>query len=245
MKKETPKEKIVEKEKPKKKKIKKKVKKKVVKKKKKEKKPEKLAKRDRELDEMINLLQAQKKPKKKAPVRVSPPKQARPPTAPKAVRRVQTQTQVPKRNVRPRSRQVVRQRSQPTHQQRRVTRKPVTPSPRRVAKPSRPKQVAPRGNSRAAEQQFKARLNRLVASSKKYPARAKRRHVEGKVTVSFVMYRDGSIKQITIKKGSGSRILDQAAIKVIKKISKKLPFPTEISRKQWQFSISIVYRLGR
>lgn len=109
-------------------------------------------------------------------------------------------------------------------------------------KKSAPPKPAQRNNKKA-EQQYKSRLHHLIAKQKKYPARAKRRHEEGTVTISFVIYADGSINNLKVVQSSGSQILDQAALRAIKKISNRLPFPTEINRKQWQFTLPLVYHL--
>ena len=51
-------------------------------------------------------------------------------------------------------------------------------------------------------QQYKVRLQQLIASNKHYPKRAKRRKQQGKVTVSFRIRHSGIITDICIIKGS-------------------------------------------
>lgn len=105
------------------------------------------------------------------------------------------------------------------------------------------KQAAKNTQNKAAEQQYKSRLHQVIAQQKKYPARAKRKQEEGTVTVSFVIYANGSIQNLKIVRSSGSDSLDQAAINTVKQISNRLPFPAEINRKQWQLTLPLVYRL--
>lgn len=93
------------------------------------------------------------------------------------------------------------------------------------------------------ESAYKARLRKLIASSKRYPKRAKRRRQQGTVRVSFVIYANGLIKNIRAVSSSGHSTLDKAAIKAIQKISGKLPFPGGIKRKQWVLTIPVSYKL--
>lgn len=92
------------------------------------------------------------------------------------------------------------------------------------------------------EAAYKSRLRQLIESNKKYPRRAKRRGLQGVVKVSFVIMANGMVSQIQIVKSSGSRILDDAAKNTVKKISRKLPFPKEIKKTHWQFSLPLSYR---
>lgn len=151
---------------------------------------------------------------------------------------------------------------QATHKKQTISKRtPVTPTtPRlRIAQPQRTKvatkqvvkakQTAtpmvakkPADNGQA-EQRYKARLQRLIAQQKTYPKRARRRHQEGTVIVSFILYASGKIAQIRIKKSSGSNNLDKAALQTIQRVSGALAFPSEIKRTQWQFSLPLVYRL--
>jgi protein TonB len=94
-----------------------------------------------------------------------------------------------------------------------------------------------------AEQRYKARLRMMISQKKHYPKRAKRTQKEGVITLSFIIYADGTIENIRFKKRSGYKILDQAAIKTIQQLSGSLPFPMAIKRKQWSFILPIVYRL--
>lgn len=98
-------------------------------------------------------------------------------------------------------------------------------------------------NNSAKEQQYKARLRRLIASQKKYPARAKRNGEEGTVVIAFTIAANGNISNISVSRSSGSHHLDQSAVNTVKKISGRLPFPAEIKRKQWQLSLPLVYHL--
>ncbi len=93
------------------------------------------------------------------------------------------------------------------------------------------------------EASYQSQLRQLIEAKKTYPRRAKRLGREGKVFVSFVVYPDGTIETVELKEGSGVKILDQAAIKTILSISGVLPFPNEINRDRWTFTVPISYEL--
>jgi len=101
--------------------------------------------------------------------------------------------------------------------------------------------VTPRNKD--VEQAYKKRLRTLISQKKSYPLRARRAQKEGIINISFIIYSDGKIKNIHLESRSVHKILNQAAIKTIKRISGRLPFPTTIKRKQWRFSLPIIYRL--
>lgn len=129
----------------------------------------------------------------------------------------------------------------PQRQKQQQTRPAQRPTPQR----SRPQQRATpvRANNKAAEQRYKSQLHRLISKQKRYPARAKRKHEEGTVTISFIIYRNGRIQNIRVVRSSGSQTLDQAAINAVKQSSNRLPIPATIQRNQWQFTLPLVYRL--
>lgn len=93
------------------------------------------------------------------------------------------------------------------------------------------------------ENQYKLRLQQLIAKNKNYPIRAKRRNLEGTVTVSFVVQANGAINNVKLVRSSGSRILDKAAIRSVQRASGQLPFSKGINRKQWRFTLPLIYRL--
>jgi protein TonB len=138
----------------------------------------------------------------------------------------------------------------PPHQ-RAVRKRIVKPVVRAVVKKSRVKAapVKPRAATTTTQvsgqalKSYKARLRQLIETNKRYPKRAKRRGEQGTVIVSFVIFSNGQVKNIRISKSSGSSVLDNAAKKAVSKVSGKLPFTTAINKKQWQFTVPVVYRL--
>jgi protein TonB len=51
-----------------------------------------------------------------------------------------------------------------------------------------------------------------------YPTMARRRNVEGVVGVHFEIERSGGLAAVTVERSSGSSILDNAAVSLIKKM---------------------------
>ena len=119
---------------------------------------------------------------------------------------------------------------------------PVTAVPPVTANPPAQPDFDP-GKLALIEASYQTRLRQLIESKKKYPRRAKRLGHQGKVYVSFVVLPDGTIEQVELKEGSGANILDHAAMKTIISLSGTLPFPDEIKRQRWIFTIPISYEL--
>jgi protein TonB len=64
-----------------------------------------------------------------------------------------------------------------------------------------------------------------------YPDEAKRRHLFGQLLLHVAVRADGSIEQIRLVRSSGYKILDDAAIRIVRLAAPFAPFPAEI-RKQ-------------
>ena len=111
------------------------------------------------------------------------------------------------------------------------------------APPVEPRPAIDPGLIQRAEARYKARLTKLIEANKQYPRRARRLGQQGKALVSFTISRNGDITAIRISRSSGRKILDQAVIDTIRRISGQLPFPEEITRDQWTFTVPIAFRL--
>lgn len=76
-----------------------------------------------------------------------------------------------------------------------------------------------------------------------YPDEAKRRKLYGNLVLHVAVLADGSVKEINIKKSSGKKVLDDAAIRIVKLSAPFAPFPPEIREetdvidiiRTWQF----------
>ena len=63
-----------------------------------------------------------------------------------------------------------------------------------------------------------------------YPDAARRQNLSGKLIVQVAVYPDGSVRDITIRKPSGHKILDDAAVRIVKLAAPFAPFPESISK---------------
>ena len=79
-----------------------------------------------------------------------------------------------------------------------------------------------------------------------YPDAARRQGLSGKLMVEVAVYPDGSVRNITILKPSGHKILDDAAVRIVKLAAPFAPFPENIRKdndilyitRTWIFSSS-------
>jgi protein TonB len=75
-----------------------------------------------------------------------------------------------------------------------------------------------------------------------YPREARSQGIFGQVQLIVVLLADGRIKRIEVSKGSGSRLLDQAAVRSVQLASPFKPFPKELRNRDeihiirtWQY----------
>lgn len=58
-------------------------------------------------------------------------------------------------------------------------------------------------------------FTKWVFSQIKYPEEAKEKQIQGRVTLQFTIAKDGNVKDVTVAKSSGSKILDDEAVRVV------------------------------
>ncbi len=63
-----------------------------------------------------------------------------------------------------------------------------------------------------------------------YPDSARRQNLSGKLIVQVALYPNGNVREITIRKPSGHKILDDAAVRIVKLSAPFAPFPESISK---------------
>lgn len=76
-----------------------------------------------------------------------------------------------------------------------------------------------------------------------YPAEARRKKIYGNLRLMVAVRADGSVQEVRILKSSGQRVLDQAAIDIVRLAAPFAPFPPEIRKdtdileiiRTWQF----------
>jgi periplasmic protein TonB len=120
---------------------------------------------------------------------------------------------------------------------------PVRPSPRAVPMPAQTAERNPPGHVTSPNPttpqavrpdpsvlaSWNAMFSAWLASRKTYPEVARRRGEQGSVTLRFTVAGDGEVVQVALVAGSGSRILDESALALLR--NAHLPRPeTEITR---------------
>lgn len=88
-------------------------------------------------------------------------------------------------------------------------------------------------SARTAEYKYASYMRDWVAKVERvgelnYPDAARRQSLSGKLIVQVALYPDGSVREITIRKPSGHKILDDAAVRIVKLAAPFAPFPDDI-----------------
>jgi protein TonB len=159
----------------------------------------------------------------------------------KVIKKPKKKRVIPKKVVKPKPKKVevvkaVKEQEvqKPKEEIKEVVEKP-TPTP-----PKTTKRVEAVVDSEAIKREYIAYLQREISRSLQYPRGARRRGVEGVVTVSFQLLRDGSISDIEILSSSNS-ILSRGAIKTLNILSLR-DLPKELSQ-PIVFKVPIEFKL--
>ena len=79
-----------------------------------------------------------------------------------------------------------------------------------------------------------------------YPDAARREGISGKLMMDVTLNADGTVRNISILRPSGHRVIDEAAVRIVNLAAPFPPFPPEISKdadilhitRTWEFSTS-------
>ncbi len=82
----------------------------------------------------------------------------------------------------------------------------------------------------------------FIAKNVKYPRKARNLHISGRVTIDFVVEKDGSVSQIKLKRGIGAGC-DEEAIRVVGLLPKFSPGKQRGIPVRVHMSVPIVFRL--
>ncbi len=93
-------------------------------------------------------------------------------------------------------------------------------------------------------QHYLAALAASIDRRKYYPRVSRRRGEEGRVVVSFVIRKTGELTDLTVTESSGSRRLDEAALKTLRRISPFQPIPEALARDAWSITVPIAFHLS-
>jgi len=98
-------------------------------------------------------------------------------------------------------------------------------------------------SARNAEAAYLAELQRAIARHQQFPSEARRKRQTGVTTLSFVVQRDGRIRQVRVTKSSGNASLDEAAMTAMQRLNRFKPIPAVIDRQEWPMRVPIRFDL--
>lgn len=121
---------------------------------------------------------------------------------------------------------------------------PVTEVVETTAQPVAPAPEAPlTARGKRAQQEYLRELMRWLARHRVYPDAAKKQKLEGVAQVRFAIDRDGNLLEARIKHGSGSPLLDQAALDVLQRANPMPAFPKALERRRLSVTLPIDFSL--
>lgn len=108
--------------------------------------------------------------------------------------------------------------------------------------PAAPRQGASRRPNQA-ELSWQRALNLHLSKHKRYPGEARNRRIQGVVTVSFSVDREGRVRSARMVKGSGSSLLDDEALEMLSRAS-PIPPPPDMPASGWRdFTMPIQFNI--
>lgn len=104
--------------------------------------------------------------------------------------------------------------------------------------------LAPSVAYAAAEDAYKALVRHRVDSRKRYPPLSRRMGEEGRVVVEFKLGSNGEVLHVRVKESSGRERLDEAALQAVREAASFPPFPDEVARQSWEFTLPLNFSLN-
>lgn len=95
------------------------------------------------------------------------------------------------------------------------------------------------------EDAYLSKIRSLIEQNKTYPKTAKRLNQTGKVYITFVISKDGEIKNCRIHKSSDFESLDEAALEIFAKITSFDSIPKELNKNSWEITVPIIYQITK
>ena len=94
------------------------------------------------------------------------------------------------------------------------------------------------------EAAYLSQIRSAIEKNKTYPKVAKRLNQTGKVYVTFLVTKDGAIKNCRINKSSNFESLDEASMEILMKIVSFEAIPKELNKDSWEITVPIVYQIS-
>lgn len=96
----------------------------------------------------------------------------------------------------------------------------------------------------SAKQKYLIEFRGLIESRKEYPLMARKRGLEGTVIVSITIKNNGDVIDHKVIQESGHKMLDQAALNMILKITNFKTFPQELGSNDLELKFPIAFKLN-
>lgn len=96
-----------------------------------------------------------------------------------------------------------------------------------------------------ALERWQRRIVAHLAKFKRYPPSARASRREGTVVMSFSIDRSGNVTRKGVTKGSGSGILDEAALEILRKASPLPPPPSSIDNDEFNLNLPVEYNIKK
>ena len=86
-------------------------------------------------------------------------------------------------------------------------------------------------------------FTKWVFGQLKYPEEAKEKQIQGRVTLQFTIAKDGNVKDVTVAKSSGSKILDDEAVRIVSMSPQWEPGKHQGEPVDVRFTFPLVFKL--
>jgi protein TonB len=134
---------------------------------------------------------------------------------------------------------------------RRPEARPAAPSaaaaPARPAASATPGRAGNRGNietgGAALVSSYQAQVLAHLQRFRSYPEAARSRGITGVAAVRFALGRNGQVLSLSLARGSGASVLDEAALAMVRRASPFPPFPAELSRTRMDLAAPVRFDL--
>jgi len=116
---------------------------------------------------------------------------------------------------------------------------------KKIIKPKKIEKMVSVEELNVIKNKYLNRLRNLIEDKKIYPKSAKRLKQQGRVIVSFLITKEGTFKNISLKDSSKYKKLNKAALELLNNISRFEPIPDELEKNKWVIEIPISYKILR
>ena len=90
---------------------------------------------------------------------------------------------------------------------------------------------------------YTAQIRRRLERYKKYPTSAQIRNIQGTVTVSFTIDRNGGLSSTRLVRSSDHAVLDEEVMALLKRVAPVPPIPKEVSQNSISLTVPIKFSL--